>query len=91
MSKTSLPLHLGRRPLCTAVLGGFVAISSPAIGLAGGAQGNPCAMRRPVQLAAACNPCAARKASACNPCNPCAAKKLNPCNPCEEAEPLQPL
>ena len=41
-----------------------------------------------VQVAAACNPCAAKKG--CNPCaaktgcNPCAAKKLcaNPCNPC---------
>jgi len=34
-------------------------------------------------VAAACNPCAAKK-NACNPCNPCAAKKnaCNPCNPC---------
>ncbi|MBL4908327.1 MAG: cytochrome P460 family protein [Sneathiella sp.] len=33
-----------------------------------------------ILVAAACNPCAAKKANACNPCNPCAAK--NPCNPC---------
>jgi hypothetical protein len=38
--------------------------------------------------AAACNPCAAKKACApCNPCNPCAAKKAcSPCNPCAAAE-----
>ncbi len=42
-----------------------------------------------VQIAAACNPCAAKKA--CNPCNPCAAKKAcNPCNPCAAKKACNP-
>ena len=41
--------------------------------------------RRRILLAAACNPCAAKK----NPCNPCAAKK-NPCNPCAAKNPCNP-
>ena len=42
-----------------------------------------------IQIAAACNPCAAKKA--CNPCNPCAAKKAcNPCNPCAAKKACNP-
>ncbi len=65
---------------------------------------NPAAVSRTannngIQVAAACNPCAAKKPNACNPCNPCAAKnpcspcaakKANACNPCAAKNPCNP-
>ena len=44
-----------------------------------------------MQVAGACNPCAAKKRG-CNPCNPCAAKKrgCNPCNPCSAKKACNP-
>ena len=79
--KLMTPKNLNRKPLYAALLGSAVAlgaVSSSAI-----ADGvNPTASKRPLMLAASCNPCAAKK-KGCNPCNPCAAKKgCNPCNPC---------
>ncbi len=84
-------LHVGRKPLYAAILGGIVAVTAPTIVTAvSGA--NPWAASKTftqgqtLLLAACtpCNPCAAAKA--CNPCNPCAVKKAcspcNPCNPC---------
>lgn len=73
-------LHVGRKPLYAAILGGIVAVTAPTI----------------VTAVSGANPWAASKtftqgqtlllAAACNPCNPCAAKKAcspcNPCNPC---------
>ncbi len=40
-----------------------------------------------IQVAAGCNPCAAKT---CGACNPCAAKVCNPCNPCAAKSPCNP-
>ena len=90
MKTLRIPGHLSRKPLCAAIIGGLVTISTPALVAVAQSAANPCAARRGVMVAAACNPCnpcATKKAcGACNPCNPCAAKKAcspcNPCNPC---------
>lgn len=87
--------HFRRKPLYAALVGGAVALAA-ASGVAHAGSENPAPAKRPLMLAAGCNPCAAKKAcGACNPCaakracgacNPCAAKKpcgaCNPCNPC---------
>ena len=73
-----------QKPLAVAVLGGIMAAAGgggvAAVQTATAA--NPCAAKRPLMIAAACNPCNPCAAKKCNPCNPCAAKKCNPCNPC---------
>jgi hypothetical protein len=75
------PKNMNRKPLYAALIGGAVAMGAMSTSaIADGV--NPAAAQRPLLLAAACNPCAAKK-KGCNPCNPCAAKKgCNPCNPC---------
>ena len=84
MHKLPLPLHLRRRPVCSGMLGatillGSFAATSTLQAAAPAANASPA--KRALQLAAACNPCAAKRG--CNPCNPCAAKRAcNPCNPC---------
>lgn len=84
MSTSRNPVPVSRRPLYAAILGGIVSISAQPLLAATTSAANPCATRRGVVVASACNPCnpcAARKA--CNPCNPCAVKKAcSPCNPC---------
>ncbi len=87
----SLSPRFPRKALVVALFGGTMlagtAVSTLARGIAW--QHNPDAQRRPMMLAAACNPCAAKKA--CNPCNPCAAKKAcNPCNPCAAKKACNP-
>jgi len=86
------PVHINRKPLYAAVVGGVFAVSASTVVIADAV--NPAATQNPLVLAASCNPCnpcAAKKnpcnpcaaKKACNPCNPCAAKKAcNPCNPC---------
>jgi len=91
MKRSLNTLHVGRKPLCAAILGGIVAVTAPTIVTAvSGA--NPWAASKTftqgqtLLLAACnpCNPCGAKKAcGACNPCNPCAVKKAcGACNPC---------
>lgn len=88
MKSIKKPLHVDRKPLAAAILGGMVAVSAPAIVTATG-EANPWAAPKtfaqgqPLMLAQCnpCNPCAVKKA--CSPCNPCAVKKAcSPCNPC---------
>ena len=89
MITTITPLHLKRSRIHQAAFGAALALGTFAA-LPGQAAGpclaNPDPRKRAMILAAACNPCAAKKA--CNPCNPCAPKKAcNPCNPCAAKNP----
>ena len=91
MNQIELTKQFKRRPLCTAIVTGTIAMAG-AVVLSGciskpvedGAL--PTAAKKEVQAAAKvcnpCNPCNPCAAKACNPCNPCAAKACNPCNPC---------
>ena len=86
MNKTTIPSYFHRKPLYAGILGSLITIA-PAAVLTVEISSNPCAAKRPLQIAAACNPCnpcAVKNAcSPCNPRNPCAAKNAcNPCNPC---------
>ena len=86
MNKTTIPSYFHRKPLYAGILGSLITIA-PAAVLTAEISSNPCAAKRPLQIAAACNPCnpcAVKNAcSPCNPRNPCAAKNAcNPCNPC---------
>ena len=86
MRQSKTPLHMNRKPLSAAVLGGIVAVTAPTVVMAENGA-NPWAASKafshgqPLRLAA-CTPCGAKKAF--NPCNPCAVKKAacSPCNPC---------
>jgi len=88
MRKITTPTHLPRRRIHQAAFGSVLAIGTIAAlpGLAASpCLANPDARKRPVMLAAACNPCAAKK-KACGACNPCAAKRAcGACNPCAGA------
>ncbi|MFT5176192.1 MAG: hypothetical protein ACI8W7_004386, partial [Gammaproteobacteria bacterium] len=86
MKRVLTPTHLRLRPVARAifcgvlVMGGVVALPTYA---GDSVAANPAPVKRPLYLAAACNPCAAKK-KACDACNPCAAKKKacdarNPC------------
>lgn len=79
MSTSRNPVPVGRRPLYAAILGGIVSISAQPLLAATISAANPCATRRGVVVASACNPCAIKKSpcNPCNPCNPCAVKKSN--------------
>jgi hypothetical protein len=72
------PVHINRKPIYAAVIGGVFAVSASNVVIADAV--NPTAAKNPLVVAQTCSPCAAKK-NPCNPCNPCAAKK-NPCNPC---------
>lgn len=86
-SSTALPVIFGAAGLAMTVAVAVQAAPQPA----GGAE-NPAAQpaSRSMLVAAACNPCGARRCNpcapkGCNPCagkNPCAAGACNPCNPC---------
>lgn len=94
MKPSLIPLHLSRKPLCAAILGGIVTVTAPTF-VAADTQANPWAASKTFTqgqslllatcgvVKKACNPCAVKKA-ACGACNPCAVKKVacNPCNPC---------
>ncbi len=73
-------LNFPRKPLYAAIVGGLMVMGQAGV-VQAQTGANPSAAPQPLLLAAACNPCAAKK-KGCNPCNPCAAKKCNPCNPC---------
>ena len=88
MTVTQTALETCRKPLYAAIVGGMV-LFSYTTGIQAEIGANPTAVAKPMMLAAACNPCAAKKA--CNPCNPCAAKKAcNPCNPCAAKKACNP-
>lgn len=91
------PLHLSRKPVCAAILGGIVAVTAPTF-VSADTQANPWAASKTsaqgqsLLLATCgvvkkacnpCNPCAVKK-SACGACSPCAIKKAacGACNPC---------
>ena len=83
------PMHINRKPLYAAVVGGVFAISASNVVIADSV--NPTAQQNPLILAGACNPCNPCAAkNPCNPCNPCAAKACNPCNPCAAKNPCNP-
>ena len=85
MNRILTPKHLRLRPVARAVLGGALVMGSFVAWPAHSATpvaANPEPVKRLLHLAAACNPCAAKK-KACGACNPCAAKKAcGACNPC---------
>lgn len=93
MKQSFNPLHVSRKPLCAAILGGIVTVTVPTFVLAD-TQANPWAESKSLSggsgiLLASCSPCATKKP--CNPCNPCAVKKAcNPCNPCAAKKPCNP-
>ena len=93
MNKVTIPDHFRRRPLVGAVLGGAIALGSMSalsLMVPCAAAANPEAQKRKLMLAAACNPCAVKKA--CNPCNPCARKKsLQPLQSVCSEKPVQSL
>jgi hypothetical protein len=83
------PVHINRKPLYAAVVGGVFAVSAASAVIADSSI-NPTAQQNPLILAAGCNPCNPCAANKCNPCNPCAAKNpCNPCNPCAAKNPCK--